>query len=58
MTELPTEITLGPFLFVWDSDSNEMFLNRGEDQVGYVDHVYEDTWRAFVYAARPYQGPG
>lgn len=55
---LSTEVRIGPFLFEWDSKSHEMFISRGEEQVGYVDHVFEDTWRSFLEAARPYQGPG
>jgi hypothetical protein len=55
---LPDEVTIGPFTFEWDSSSHEMFINRGEEHVATVEHVFMDTWQTFVQSAFPYTGPG
>jgi hypothetical protein len=49
---MPDEITIGPFIFEWDSKSNEMFVSLGEDEhVGTVEYVWSDVWSEFVKAA-------
>lgn len=53
---LPDEVTIGPFIFEWDKEG--MQICRGEEAVGYIEHVYEDVWRAFLQEAKPYYGPG
>ncbi len=55
---LPNEITIGPLEFVWESATHELFINRGEEHVGTVEHIWQDTWEAFVREAKPYHGPG
>lgn len=55
---IPHEFTIGPFQFQWDSDSHEMFINRGEEHVGTIEYVFMDTWQNFYEAANPYRGPG
>lgn len=41
------EITVGPFVFEWDGRW-EMYISRGEEMLGMVEGVYEDTWREFL----------
>jgi hypothetical protein len=55
---IATEITLGPLRFVWEPNELWIIVLRGGITVAKIEHVYEDTWRNFVEAARPYQGPG
>jgi hypothetical protein len=50
--KMPDEITIDPFIFEWDSKSNEMFVSLGEDEhVGTVEYVWSDVWSEFVKAA-------
>jgi hypothetical protein len=59
MASLRLQVNLGPFTFEWDRPGRQILIWRGEDeQVGSIENVFEDTWRAFLEDAFPYQGPG
>lgn len=45
------DFTIGPFVFEYDSDNNQMLISKGEEMFGLVDHVYIEDWQSFYEAA-------
>lgn len=50
---IPGDFTIGPFMFEYDSDNNQMFVSKGEEMLGMVEPVYIEDWQSFYEAATP-----
>lgn len=50
--------TIGPLLFEYDTERNELHISKGEEAVGMIECFTHNDWLAFTYAAKDVQNDG
>jgi hypothetical protein len=45
------EVKVGPFFFEYSAEQHEMYIGKGEEVLGMIEHVQEAEWAEFVSEA-------